>query len=345
MIKLNYTPKISELNHEVQGIVPLKNRALGYADDLCAILNINSRDIVELDKVLTNFGKLSGLKLNKKKTVLCCLNEKWENLPLIKRNILETGFSLGASDLFILGHTIALDREQDLDALWNPVQRKINSTLFKANSLNLTLGGKLAVIKTFCLGAIAFTARVAPIPAPCCSKIAENLSNFINNGRVKFSEANIFSPISQNGLGIPDIKSFCSALLSKNLSRYLKTNKIWSGVLRAKFLNGQPDRCMTDSRISASLKVSADELSSAAVKFYSKWPTNAPLFYSPFLKLKCPLNQLGGPPPNCPAELLEVVKDKKICHLISNNFSLTSLAVFLGYCPGYNFFIRLKGGM
>ena len=65
----------------VQETVPLTSRTIGYADDLCAMLNVNSRDVRELERVITELGFISGLKLNQTKTVLCCLSDSWENIP------------------------------------------------------------------------------------------------------------------------------------------------------------------------------------------------------------------------------------------------------------------------
>ena len=126
--------------------------------------------------------------LNKKKTVLCCLNENWDNLPELKSAVIETGFSIGTSSLPLLGLDIKLDGNQEDMAIWDPVLKKINGTIFKSRALNLPMSGKIAVIKTFCLSSIAYTARMVAIPETYCDRISSYIVNFINSGEARFSE-------------------------------------------------------------------------------------------------------------------------------------------------------------
>ena len=344
MIKLNFSPSLSKINHAVQGIVPLTSRAIGYADDLCSLLNMKASDILELDKILTQFGEISGLILNKKKTVLCCLNENWDNLPELKSVAIETGFSIGTSTLPLLGLSLKLDGSQvDMD-IWDPVLKKINATIFRSRALNLPTGGKLAVIKTFCLSSIAYTARMVSLPENYCARISSYFVNFINSGGERFSEESIFREKKFNGLGIPKVKDFCRALLCKNMSRFLHNNETWGHVLKAKFVDGQPDKSITRSPTSPSLRVTAEAMSNAGILFYNSRPSQAPLFFSPFLKLKCKDNGLGSSPPKCPDLLRATVSKLTVKNLINPNFSLEYLSELLGYNPGGNFYLQVRGG-
>ena len=222
---------------------------------------------------MTFFGTVKlGIKelLNKKKTVLCCINEKWENLPELMARVQETGFSVGTGVLPLLGLDISLDGNQDEKRIWDPVLRKLNGTIFKSRALNLPLSGKVAVVKTFCLSSIAYTARMVTLPTFYKDRISDYIVNFINSGGSRFSEEIIFKATKSNGLGIPRIEDFCRALLCKNLSRFLKNTEIWGHVFRAKFVEGQPDRCLTNNKISFSLKGSAEAMVDAEFEFLSK---------------------------------------------------------------------------
>ena len=204
----------------------------------------------------------------------------------------ETGFSVGTGVLPLLGLDISLDGNQDEKRIWDPVLRRLNRTIFKSRALNLPLGGKVAVVKTSCLSSIAYR-----------DKISDYITSFINSGGGRLSEEIIFRGTKSNGLGIPRIEDFCRALLCKNLSRFLKNTEIWGHVFRAKFVERQPNRCLTNNKISFGLNGSAEAMVDEGVCFYEKWPSQAPLLYSPFLRRKCHANGLGGIPPNCPAEL------------------------------------------
>ena len=65
--------------------------------------------MVELDKIIKHFGEVSVLMLNRKKKVLGCINQKWENLPGLKSKVQEKGCSLGAVVLPLLGLYISLE--------------------------------------------------------------------------------------------------------------------------------------------------------------------------------------------------------------------------------------------
>ena len=96
----------------------------------------------------------------------------------------ETGFSVGTGVLPLLGLDISLDGNQDEKRIWDPVLRKLNGTIFKSRALNLPLGGKVAVVKTFCLSSIAYTARMVTLPTFYRDKISDYITSFINSGVV-----------------------------------------------------------------------------------------------------------------------------------------------------------------
>ena len=235
--------------------------------------------------------------------------------------------------------------EQDIVKLWNPVIQKINSINFKLSALNLPLSCRITALKTFCLSVMAFTARVAPIPDLVCNKITDSIMSIVNSCGVHFRKENTFTNNPQNGLGIPKIENFCSSLLARNMGRYLRTNEIWTMIMKGNFFEGLPDRSLKIDNCSSILKASAKVLCDLGIAFYNRWPNRAPLFYSPFLRTFCPENQLGGKPPDCPANMIKRASGQNISSLASANFSYEFLKGFLGFDPGLNFYLRLKGGM
>ena len=71
IIKLNYTKLLSPMTHRIMNKDLIERRCGGYADDIGVLLNKSGNDLANLEKILEDFGELSGLKLNKSKTEVC----------------------------------------------------------------------------------------------------------------------------------------------------------------------------------------------------------------------------------------------------------------------------------
>ena len=69
LIKLNNSPSLAPLDLMLFNKIGLNNRSLGFADDLNCLVNDTSLDLLNLNKVIKNFGSMSNLKLNEKKTI------------------------------------------------------------------------------------------------------------------------------------------------------------------------------------------------------------------------------------------------------------------------------------
>ena len=213
-----------------------------------------------------------------------------------KKEVEDLGFSIGEGAIKLLGHEIMMSGDITYENMWAPAIKKISGIIFKAHSLNLAPLEKANLTKTFILGNLAFTARVIPITSLAAETITSQIINFINCGFF-FSRTLIFQAQRDGGLGIPNIKYFCDAILTKNLSRYLKSRQIWSTVLCRKFNFGKFDRGFTNLSISSSLTSSAEVLSDFGLNYYSIRPCRAPLFFSPACREWSKRMGWGGIPP------------------------------------------------
>ena len=344
MIKLNLSPNLSRFSHKVQNIAEIIDRCFGYADDLCTLLNPCKQDIFELGRIFEMFEGLSGLSLNKKKTAICCINNSWDMFPQLRDTIVNAGYSLGGENITLLGHQINLNGESSVLNNWNNVIRSVNSTLFKARSLNLCTLGKVTVVKSFILGKIAYTGRSIPLPQDVEETLKVKIHAFLNEGGCRFSSESIFKSKESFGLGIPCVKSFCTSLLVKNLSRFLTNDEVWGKILKSKFYLNKPDRCLTNSNLSSSLHDGALAFVSMGIKYYNLFPKKAPLFFSPVVKSWCPFNEMSGPPLSLRApgdsERASRMSISKLNSIISNREGIIN---FLGYDPGNAHILRLMG--
>ena len=70
LIKLNHSPALAPLDLSLFNKMSLRFRSLGFADDLNCLVNDNEQDLSTLNKIIQDFGKMSNLNLNEKKTKL-----------------------------------------------------------------------------------------------------------------------------------------------------------------------------------------------------------------------------------------------------------------------------------
>ena len=71
----------------------LRFRSLGFADDLNCLVNDNEQDLSTLNKIIQDFGKMSNLKLNEKKTKLVPLGFDLSLRQDLKQCIERLGYS------------------------------------------------------------------------------------------------------------------------------------------------------------------------------------------------------------------------------------------------------------
>ena len=127
LIKLNNSPTLTSLELDLFNEFSVQNRALGFADDLNVLINNNERDLLNLNKILNDFGKISNLNLNEKKTKLIPLGFDLSDRQDLKLCILRLGFITCVDEIKILGHIISLNDELSAIRNWSAALRKLYS--------------------------------------------------------------------------------------------------------------------------------------------------------------------------------------------------------------------------
>ena len=128
---------------DIKGII-VENREVklaAFADDLTTFLQ-GIKSYVRLSTILKNFGICSGLKLNVEKTEALWLGSNFDNPPFIDiENINKPIKILGV----YFTYNLRKSQELNFDAILN----SISKTLKRWKWRNLTLFGKIQVVKTF----------------------------------------------------------------------------------------------------------------------------------------------------------------------------------------------------
>ena len=153
-------------NHEI--------KILSYADDTTAILK-DETDATKLFDYLRKFETISGLKMNKTKTEGLWLGRN-KNI-----NFKPLGIKW-PSIIKILGIHISYDKQLSLEKKFKEKVAKVKMKLNMWKQRNLTIFGKILIIKTFALSQILYVATVLHVPEQIVKEIESLSYQFLWNG-------------------------------------------------------------------------------------------------------------------------------------------------------------------
>ena len=196
-----------------------------YADDITVFVSdVTSAKLVF--KTLELFRKTSGLSVNLEKTeamwIGCLtgntetpLGVKWSNMIKI------TGiyFSTDKTDYYEMNYRNALKKMQSMCNLWR--QR------------NLSLLGKIQILKTYAVSQLNFITNMIPVPNWVVSEANKIMYTFLWNDKPdKIKRKAAIRPLNRGGLGMPDIESIINTQRLIWFKRFFcNANHPWTKVL------------------------------------------------------------------------------------------------------------------
>ena len=191
-----------------------------YADD--STLMLSSYQSIEnaLDEI-QNFGKYAGLKLNIHKTQGMLLgNLKYETVKNININWTEQpikclGIWFGRSSLV---------SEYNWDKKLKTMEDKIQ--IWKQR--NLTLFGKVLIIKSMVLSNITLQASVLPIPDTIEKKLNRLIFNYLWSSNEKIKRTVVIRTLNEGGLNVTDIESWFLSLKTAWIPRLYNSGHKWT---------------------------------------------------------------------------------------------------------------------
>ena len=189
-----------------------------YADDTTAIL----KDLKSVTNFLTltnTFENVSGLKINKEKTEAIWLGPgkppftlphkiKWSNKPIK-----------------ILGIYFSCDYEEMIDINYSNKIKAIQRMIFMWQQRDLSLTGKVLIIKALAMSQILYLANLLPFPDDKIKQVEDILYGFIWNGKTHKVKKKIFiQSYEDGGYKMPDIRSVIHAQKLKWVKLYLNNH-------------------------------------------------------------------------------------------------------------------------
>ena len=179
------------------------------------------------------FGNASGLKLNKQKTEGLWLGHH------VNRNDSFADINWNKTCIKALGVYFAYDSKEAEIKIWNDKLNSIKKILHIWNQRDLSLQGRILIIKSLALAKIVYLLSAIGIPEKMIKEINKEFFSFLwKKRRDKIARTVQISPIENGGLNMIDLKSYCTAMKAIWAYRlYKATNETWSIIPQKYFEN------------------------------------------------------------------------------------------------------------
>ncbi len=177
-----------------------------YADDAVIFLNGKS-EICSAFNIISQFGQFSGTKLNVEK----CEGLWLGSLKNYQNNCRIFGMKW-PKVIKCLGIYVGHEKELNIKLNWYDKLDKIKQILSLWSQRELSIYGKVQIIKTFILSQLVQIASLLPVPQDFVVKLNEMLFSFLWKGKDKVKRIKIIQPSVKGGINMVDIQSMFTAL-------------------------------------------------------------------------------------------------------------------------------------
>jgi hypothetical protein len=177
-----------------------KNESL--ADDNTTLMELTSQNLLNLRKILNDFGSISGL---------ICNYEKTQVMPVgcIDNTLLDLHGLCLTNKIKLLGLEITNDLDTLSDAFLS-IREKLLSLVWFWERFNLTLLGRIAIVKTLLISQINYLGSFLTPEDTILSEIQAILDNFALKNLNISVDRRYLKP-EQGGLGLLNIRDFLIA--------------------------------------------------------------------------------------------------------------------------------------
>ena len=211
-----------------------------YADDTFLMLDGEESSLRESILVLDNFHACSGLKINLDKTQAIWLGNLKErvyticddlNLKWVKKfKLLGINFSVDLKEIIDLNYG---EKILEIEKLFNLYRR-----------FNLSIVGKVTVIKTLALPKLVYLFSVLPTPdKQIVNKIDQMILNFLWDGKPKVARSFLEKDINQGGLKLTNLMLFNCALKLTWVKRIVECSGSWQNLFNLKIMAPNAKSC------------------------------------------------------------------------------------------------------
>jgi len=209
-------------------------KTVQYADDCILFLN-NKNELCTSVSILQEFGKISGLELNLSKCEGLWLGRckhKQKNCTLFGIKWPEQIRCLG----IYVGHFI----DSNIKMNWISRIEKTESIFENWKKRDLSLFGKIQVIKTFALSQFVLPATLLSVPPNIIKDIERSLYKFLWGSNDKVKRIKTIQELKNGGLNMVDIKTMFMSFKASWVTRILLSDPKVNGWSQIAYFYLQP---------------------------------------------------------------------------------------------------------
>ena len=203
---------------DIKGIV-VENKeikCITFADDLTNFLR-DKESYDSLSSLLNTYGECSGLKLNKDKKEAYWLGSSYRNHEALDINKVN-------EPIKILGIFFTYDQRKSRELNFDLTLKSIRKSLSCWQWRNLTLIGKIQLVKTFAMPKFMYRASFISFDKDIIKSINSVIFNFVWRGKDKVKRLALISEYEDGGLKMPHPESLIKTQRIVCLARYLDDN-------------------------------------------------------------------------------------------------------------------------
>ena len=199
-----------------------------YADDMTLFLEPSDNNLRSVIRVLSDFYKLSGLKISCSKTKAVWFGSAHDSNQQLCHDLglkWVRSFTL----LGIKFDNALINMKNNFDEKIEDIEKMLSNWSYRY----LTPFGKITVVKSLGLSKLSHVALVIPNPSKEMLKRIESIFfKFIwGNGSEKVRRDDCKLPVKCGGLAMPDVLQFWTAFKFSWLRRLLETEAFWPKLL------------------------------------------------------------------------------------------------------------------
>ena len=219
-------------NDQIRGIkIDGKEKKIGqYADDIWAIIRATQESFSGLLNTFDRFAKISGLKINYKKTHILRVGSLASDLNFTLHS--EKQMNWEKQQIAILGIIIMTDRKQMLNENYEILLRKMERKLNPWISRSATLIGKITIINTLIMSQSVY--KLLSLNSPdmkFIKKVRSLITTFLWNGKkAKIAYKKLTQPIEKGGLKLIDLERKDKSLKINWIKKCQNSENIWVNV-------------------------------------------------------------------------------------------------------------------
>ena len=217
---INIEPLFLEIEKATKGIQIgiIEEKDEPFVDD-CSVVSSELSDLTKINLIFNDFEKISGTILHRTKKCKIMGIGRWAGREEWPLPFLET-----CKQIKIFGIQFCPTVNQTIKKSWQDCVENIKKCILTwSNRMLPNLSQRAFLLKVFALSKIWYLAQVLPMPNNILREIEQKIQSFLWLGRLeRLSLEELHVPLSEGGLGIPNILAKADSLFTRHLLRILE---------------------------------------------------------------------------------------------------------------------------